>query len=72
MFYSFLDDFFDDKSQRCDSEKNNLWHTNNGSGERQATVILYRKRDIEESDLSTGTSCGTPSYFIKDIYVLTL
>lgn len=67
---SKTDDIFSGESYRCDDEANNFWHGNNGRGERQATVILRRKKGAKEAGVQTGTSCGTPSFVIKDIYVL--
>lgn len=67
---SSTNNIFDGRSQRCDNEQTNFWHGNNGSGERQATVMLRRKNGEKNAGLQTGTSCGTPTYEIKDIYVL--
>ncbi len=67
---STTDDIFDGRSLRCDNEKTNFWHVSNGSGERQATVILRRKKDAKDAGIQTGVACGTPSFQIKDIYVL--
>ena len=64
------DDLFDGRTTRCDNEKDNFWHGGNGAGERQATVMLRRKRDANDAGIYTSTSCGTPEYVIKDIYVL--
>ena len=66
----FVDNIFDGKSKRCDNEQNNFWHKNNGNGKRQATVILRRKKGAKDAGVHTGTSCGKPSFVIKDIYVL--
>ncbi len=67
---SKTDDIFSGESFRCDNKQDNFWHGNNGSGERQATVILRRKKGAKEAGVQTGTSCGTPSFVIKDMYVL--
>ncbi len=70
ILFLFSVDTFDGRSVRCDNEGDNFWHGNNGNGERQATVILRRKKNAANAGLQTGTSCGTPQYVIKDIYVL--
>eukprot|EP00794_Sanderia_malayensis_P011703 gene11703-12921_t len=66
---SSTDDVFRGQSVRCDNKKDNFWHGLNGSGERQATVLLRRKNGAINSGIQTDTSCGTPSYIIKDIFV---
>jgi len=63
-------DLFDGRTVRCDNEKDNFWHGSNGAGERQATIMLRRKKDANDAGIYTSTSCGTPEYIIKDIYVL--
>ncbi len=67
---SKTDDIFDGNAHRCDNDQNNFWHDKNGIGERQATVILRRKKGAKEAGVQTGTNCGTPSFIIKNIYVL--
>eukprot|EP00794_Sanderia_malayensis_P020516 gene20516-22535_t len=66
---SKTNDIFDGQTFRCDNDNNNFWQTRNGPGKRQATVMLRRKRGAKKAGIQTDTSCGKPSYIIKDIFV---
>ncbi|XP_031562556.1 uncharacterized protein LOC116298301 [Actinia tenebrosa] len=67
---SLTNNKFDGRVYRCDNNRDNFWHTNNGDGLRRATVMLRRRSLTENAGIVTETSCGTPSYVIKDVYVL--
>ncbi|XP_027047927.1 uncharacterized protein LOC113675531 [Pocillopora damicornis] len=58
---------FDGKTRRCDKLATNFWRSQKGL--RRATVVLRRKPMAEKAGIFTGTSCGTPTYKIRDIYV---
>ncbi|XP_031568719.1 uncharacterized protein LOC116303333 [Actinia tenebrosa] len=60
---------FDGRVYRCDNKTQNFWESNNDKGMRGATVELRRSPAGGEAGISTETSCGTPRYIIKDIYV---
>ncbi|XP_078384235.1 uncharacterized protein LOC144666728 isoform X2 [Oculina patagonica] len=59
---------FDGILRRCDNTPANFWK--NSASVRYATVILRRQLTAEKAGIFTGTSCGTPTFKIKDIYVL--
>ncbi|XP_020911300.1 uncharacterized protein LOC110249059 [Exaiptasia diaphana] len=61
---------FDGRVYRCDNEATNFWHGRNGGGLRSATVMLRRSNVRAKAGMLTETSCGTPTYVIKDIWVL--
>ena len=69
MFYlNLLAHIFDGETTKCTGVNTNFWQNNNPSV-RYATVILRRELSAENAGIFTGTSCGTPTYKIKDIYV---
>ncbi|KXJ20937.1 hypothetical protein AC249_AIPGENE28866 [Exaiptasia diaphana] len=54
----------------CDNERNNFWHSSNSHYRlKYATVTLRRNPAIPIAGILTSTSCGTPTYAIKDIEV---
>lgn len=53
----------------CGLPAKNFWHSQNGQGLRRATVMLRRKSGGHKAGIHTATSCGQPSFIIKDIYV---
>jgi hypothetical protein len=61
---------FDGRTTRCDNNKDNWWHTINGSGERRATANLRRDPAATRAGISTGVSCSHNALFeITDVYV---
>ncbi|KAJ7370084.1 hypothetical protein OS493_034294 [Desmophyllum pertusum] len=60
---------FDGKTTKCNNNaETNFWYSTSPSV-RYATVVLRRQLAAEKAGIYTGTSCGTPTYKIKDIYV---
>ncbi|CAH3152088.1 unnamed protein product [Pocillopora meandrina] len=67
-FMGGVSHIFDGETTKCTGVNTNFWQNNNPSV-RYATVILRRELSAENAGIFTGTSCGTPTYKIKDIYV---
>jgi len=59
---------FDGQTRKCDNTATNFWD-NPGPSVRYATVVLRRNLAANKAGIFTGTSCGTPTYIIKDIFV---
>lgn len=59
---------FDGNTTKCDNLLTNFWDNPNPSV-RHATLILRRRLTAEKAGIFTGTSCGTPTYKIKNIFV---
>ncbi|XP_022789906.1 uncharacterized protein LOC111329459 [Stylophora pistillata] len=59
---------FDGQTTKCNNLNTNFWRYDN-SDVRYATVTIRRELNAENAGIFTGTSCGTPTYKIKDIYV---
>ena len=59
---------FDGKTTKCDNVATNFWDNPNPSV-RYGTVVLRRNLASKEAGIFTGTSCGKPTYIIKDIFV---
>lgn len=59
---------FDGNTSKCDNKATNFWR-NTRRSLRYATVVLRRNLTAEKAGIFTGTSCGTPSYTIKNIFV---
>ncbi|KAK3737757.1 hypothetical protein QZH41_017211 [Actinostola sp. cb2023] len=53
----------------CNNKDNNFWHAKASVELRYATVTLRRNPAIASAGIFTSTSCGTPTYVIKDINV---
>ena len=68
VLFNLLAHIFDGETTKCNNVNTNFWKNNNPSV-RYATVILRRELSAENAGIFTGTSCGTPTYKIKDIYV---
>ncbi|EDO46920.1 predicted protein [Nematostella vectensis] len=62
-------DTFRGRTNVCSRSTSNFWSRANGEGLRQATVMLRRTPGAKDAGIHTATSCGTPSYVIKDIFV---
>ena len=58
---------FDGITRRCDHDNGNFWQQS--VGVRRATVQLRRVRTAQQAGIFTGTSCGTPTYEISDIFI---
>lgn len=65
----FLGHVFSGVTKRCDNKGDNFWDAHVNGGLRYANVILRRNSFISLAGIFTGTSCGRPSYVIRDIYV---
>ena len=61
-----LENIFDGADTGCGG----FWGPQNGKGERQATVMLRRRKGSKDAGIYTRTFCGNAEYEIKDIYVL--
>ncbi|XP_078382456.1 uncharacterized protein LOC144665158 [Oculina patagonica] len=59
---------FDGITRKCDNLATNFWRFDNANV-RYATVVLRRQLTAEKVGIFTGTSCGTPTFKIKDIYI---
>ncbi|KAL9962837.1 hypothetical protein ACROYT_G031982 [Oculina patagonica] len=59
---------FDGVTRKCNNLATNFWDNPNPSV-RYATVTLRRQLTAEKAGIFTGTSCGTPTFKIKDIYI---
>ncbi|XP_032238223.1 uncharacterized protein LOC116618527 [Nematostella vectensis] len=54
----------------CTNNAGNMWRDSVSGGTRRATITLRRDPTVPLAGiLAAGTSCGTPSYLIRDIYV---
>ncbi|XP_078384236.1 uncharacterized protein LOC144666730 [Oculina patagonica] len=58
---------FEGLTKQCNTLETNFWRNPNPSV-RYATVTLRRQLTAEKAGIFTGTSCGTPTFKIKDIY----
>lgn len=67
-YFTFAAHEFDGLTRKCDNLANNFWD-NPTPNVRYATVVLRRKLTAKKAGIFTGTSCGIPTYKIKDIYV---
>ncbi|KAK3753517.1 hypothetical protein QZH41_018024, partial [Actinostola sp. cb2023] len=63
------DNTFKGQTLMCGNSPSNFWHAQNGQGLRRATVMLRRTTGATHAGIHTATSCGLPSFIIKDIYV---
>lgn len=59
---------FDGRTNKCNNLGTNFWDNPNPSV-RYATVVLRRNLMTEVAGVYTATSCGKPTYIIKDIFV---
>lgn len=59
---------FEGKTRKCENTATNFWR-NPHSSVRYATVVPRRNLTAEKAGIFTGTSCGTPTYKIKDIFL---
>ncbi|KAL9962840.1 hypothetical protein ACROYT_G031985 [Oculina patagonica] len=59
---------FDGRTRKCDNLVTNFWRFANANV-RYATVTLRRQLTAEKAGIFTGTSCGKPTFKIKDIYI---
>ena len=60
---------FDGIPRKCDGNLvTNFWRNPNPAV-RYAAVILRRNLTAQKAGIFTGTSCGTPTYRIKDISI---
>ncbi|XP_031549486.1 uncharacterized protein LOC116287019 [Actinia tenebrosa] len=62
-------DAFNGITYMCGQPAKNFWHAQNGQALRRATVMLRRKTDGSKAGIHTATSCGQPSFIVKDIFV---
>ena len=66
-FYFSAHVFYGETTQ-CNHGATNFWYQNKGRV-RYATVILRRILTAKKAGIYTGTSCGYPTYNVKDIFI---